>query len=146
MKLMHWTTFLALLAMLGLTAGCEEEAAEETETPAAEAAPEEAQEAVEEAVEEAEQAAEEMAEETAGEEAAGGGDGVCGRAAACCEAYVNALSANQPGLSVETTCASVQNLQNSPGGDSACQNAINGWRTGLQAAQMEVPGPCQEGS
>jgi hypothetical protein len=143
MKLKHWTTLLALLAMLGLTVGCEEEA-EDTETPAAETAPEEAEEAVEEAVEEAEEAAEEVAEETGAEEAAeGGDDSVCGRAAACCEAYVNALSENTPGLSVEQTCASVQNLQNTPGSDTACQSAIDGWRQGLEAAQMEVPGPCQ---
>lgn len=145
MKLTHWITLMALLAMGGLVVGCEEEAAEETETPAAETAPEEAEEAVEEAMEEAEEASEEMAEETGGEEAAGGGDGVCGQAVACCEAYVNAMGANTPGLSVETTCSSVQNLQGSPGGDDACQQAIDGWRTGLEAAQMDVPGPCQGG-
>jgi len=142
MKLTHWTTLLALLAMLGLTVGCEEEA-EETETPTTEAAPEETEEAVEEAAEEAEEAAEEVAEEAGGEEAAGGDDSVCGRAAACCEAYVNALSENTPGLSVEQTCASVQNLQNTPGSDTACQSAIDGWRQGLEAAQMDVPGACQ---
>lgn len=148
MKLIHWTTLLALLALLGLAVGCEEEAEETSETPTAEAPPEGAEAAEEAAAEvtgEGEAAAQAVAGEgtAEGTEQAAGGDGVCGRAATCCEAYVNALSANQPGLSVEQTCASVRSLQNAPGSDTACQNAISGWRQGLEAAQVDVPGPCQ---
>lgn len=133
----HLTTLLAMLALIAFPLGCGgEEETEAEETPTAESPPEEMAEEVEEEVEEA---VEETEEAVADE---GGGGTVCERATSCCEAYVNALSANTPGLSVETTCQSVRQLSGSPGGDTACQSAIDGWRQGLEAAQMEVPGPC----
>lgn len=138
MKLQHWITVLAILAMAGFAMGCEEEAAEETETPTAETPPEETAEAVEEAVEEAEEAAEEMADE-----GGGAAEGVCGQAQACCEAYVEAMGANTPGLSVESTCAGIQNAGTGPAADTACQNMINGWRQSLEAMpNVETPSAC----
>lgn len=138
MKTLKNITFmLALLATLGLVGGCGEESDAEEETPAADTPP--AEETAE--AEEAEPAAEEAPAEEAADEG-GGDDSVCGRAQACCEAYVNALSANTPGLSVETTCASLQQLQGTPAADTSCQSAIDGWRQGLEAAQMEVPSDC----
>ena len=137
MKLRHLTTLFALVAMLGLTAGCGEEEAD-TETPSAENAPEEAN--TEDTAEAAEEpAAEEAQADTADE---GGGGTVCERAASCCEAYVGALAANTPGLSVETTCASVRSIAGTPGSDASCQSMIDGWRTGLTTANLDVPGAC----
>lgn len=142
MKLQHWITILALLAMSGFALGCEEEA-EETETPAAETPPEETGEA-EEAIEEAAEEPAEMAEEAEAAEGAAGGS-VCEQAQSCCEAYVQAVGANTPGVTVESACAGVQNAQG-PTADSVCQAAIDGWRQSLDALpNVETPSACQGG-
>lgn len=134
MKLRHMTTFFAILAMLGLAA-CGEEEPEATETPTTEAAPEEAEEATAAAVEEV--AAAEPAAAGDGTEAAGGGD-LCARAAECCEAFI----AGTPGMTAEQACAGVRAAAGTPAADATCQAAIDGWRTGLEASQREVPASC----
>lgn len=138
MKLTHWTTVIAMIAMLGFVTACEEEA-ESTETPSTEAPPE-AEEAAEDLAEEAEEMAE-AAEEMA-DEAAEGGDDACSRARACCTAFVEASNAATPGaVSAETACAGVQNLQGAAA-EAACQSAIDGWRASLTAMSADVPDSC----
>lgn len=72
----------------------------------------------------------------------GGGASVCERARSCCTAYVDAVSANTPGVSAATACAGVQNATG-PGADVGCQAAIDGWRQSLQALGTAVPSACQ---
>ncbi|MEC7524579.1 MAG: hypothetical protein VYE22_32165 [Myxococcota bacterium] len=142
MKLTHWTTLFAIIAMLGFVTACEEEA-ESTETPATEAPPEEAAEEAEEAAEEMAEEAEEAADEMA--EGAEGGDDACSRARACCTAFVEASNSATPGaVSAETACAGVQNLQGAAA-EAACNAAIDGWRQSLTAMNAEVPDSCAAG-
>lgn len=71
-------------------------------------------------------------EEEAEEESGGGGGDACERARDCCAAYVEAVGGSVPGISAETTCASVANL-NGPGATATCEAAIQGWRTATEA-------------
>ncbi len=81
--------------------------------------------------------------------AAGGGGGVCERAAACCTGYIEAMVALSPAmagsLNAETTCSGVR--QAGAAGAAAepgCQAAIDGWRQGRAAMPgATVPAACQ---
>jgi hypothetical protein len=124
------------LMVLGLFAavGCSQEEAE----------PAEAQEAVE--------AAEPVAEPTAAEPAAAapsGGDGVCGKAADCCTAYIAAMADTPAGQAVaaqgDAACQGVRQAgQAGSAGEPACTQAIAGWRQGLTAMNIAVPAACAE--
>jgi hypothetical protein len=70
----------------------------------------------------------------------GGGGGVCDKAEACCNAYVAALPG---GVSVEQACGSIASVRGTPAADQSCQTMIDGWRQGLQAANIAVPSDCQ---
>ncbi|MEZ4336974.1 MAG: hypothetical protein R3B82_10130 [Sandaracinaceae bacterium] len=117
---------ILLAASLSLLAcGGEEETAEETPTTAA-------------------PADEAPADEAPADEGGGGGGGgsACERARDCCNAYVDAVAANTPGVTAATACAGVQNATG-PGADATCNAAISGWRTSLQAMSHDVPSSCQ---
>lgn len=82
--------------------------------------------------------------EAAMEEGGGGGGGgsVCDKAEACCNAYVAALPGGG-GVSVEQACGSISSVRGTPAADQSCQTMIDGWRQGLQAANITVPSDCQ---
>lgn len=143
MKINQLTTLFAILATMLFAVACGEQSTETTtEEPTAAAEPA-AEEVTEEAAEEpAEEAAEEQAAEPA---AAAEGGSVCERAQRCCEAYVDAMNARAPGsVSADTACAGIAAVRNTPGAaaDSTCQTTIDGFRTGLSAAQLDVPADC----
>lgn len=149
MKINHLTTLFAILATMLFAVGCGEKSAEETtDEPTAAAEPATA-EATEEAAEDsAEEAAEEQdeAEPAAEAEAAAEGGSVCDRAQRCCEAYVEVMSRHAPGtVSAETACAGIAAVRNTPGAvaDSTCETRIESFRTGLTAAQLDVPADCE---
>ena len=66
----------------------------------------------------------------------GGGGSTCARAVECCNAY----AATPLGASVASSCPSY-NTAGMP--DSACQSAIDGFRTGFTATGQAVPAACQ---
>lgn len=135
MNVIRSTRAILLFAVLSsLIAACGEEEEAEVDTPAASASPGEATAEAEPA--EADEPAPAEADE-------GGGSGdVCERARACCSAYIDAVSANTPGVSAETACAGVQNATG-PGADTTCQAAIDGWRQSLEALGTDVPSSCE---
>ncbi|MCC6874995.1 MAG: hypothetical protein IT378_11875 [Sandaracinaceae bacterium] len=81
------------------------------------------------------------AEPAAGGGGGGGGGGVCGRAADCCRAYVQAMGGVAAMAAVEASCGNYSNMP--AGSDTGCQAAIDGWRSGLTAMSREVPSACQ---
>lgn len=66
----------------------------------------------------------------------GGGGSTCARAVECCNAY----AATPLGASVASSCPTY-NTAGMP--DSACQSAIDGFRTGFTATGQAVPAACQ---
>lgn len=70
--------------------------------------------------------------------AGGGGGGVCARATECCQAYIAAMPAAAGG----TNCTLYGTLAGGPG-ESGCQSAIDGFRSGLTALGQAVPAACQ---
>lgn len=138
MKLHPLITLLSILTALFVVSACHEEEESTAETPAAETAPE----AQEGTVEEAPAAPTEPAAQPAqADQAAPAAGGVCARAQSCCEAYVQTVAGNTPGLTVDTACAAVRQATG-PGADVTCQAAIDGWRQALTASQQTVPESC----
>lgn len=70
--------------------------------------------------------------------AATGGD-VCGRAAACCQAYVQALG--PAGASASGACAAY--TSGAPGMEATCQQGISTYAQSIQALGQPVPAACQ---
>lgn len=62
--------------------------------------------------------------------------GVCMRAARCCRAYMETMG-------TPANASICSNYENMPiAGESGCQSAITGWRTGLNALRRAVPADC----
>jgi hypothetical protein len=80
-------------------------------------------------------------EETGGGGGGGGDEHVCTRAGRCCEDYVNEMGAAFE--SARAACANYSNLASTPGAESSCQQTIDTYRSGLQAAGKNVPASCQ---
>ena len=137
MKLKHVAMILGVISMFLFMGGCgdDESAADETTGETADNPPAD------------EGSGDEGAAETGGDEAAGGeeaagGGSICSRARECCNAYVGALPTGG-GITAETACAGVAQVENTPMADTACQNLINGWRQSLEALpNVEVPAAC----
>jgi hypothetical protein len=72
---------------------------------------------------------------TGGGGAAPAAGGVCGRAVACCQAYMSAM----PGAAGTVDC----NIYSQAGMEAGCQSAIDGYRSGLSALGQAVPAACQ---
>jgi len=73
---------------------------------------------------------------TASNTGGGGGGGACDRIADCCAGYVEQMGA----AAQASICDNYNNVENMP--DTACQSAIDGWRSGLQAMNKTVPDAC----
>lgn len=73
----------------------------------------------------------------------GGGGGVCGKAADCCAAYIEAMGGAAAGMNPDQVCAGVRQAGASgAAGEPGCTAAINGWKQGLQAMNKPIPAAC----
>lgn len=116
-------TWLVASALMLIGCGGEEEPAA---TPAA-AAP----------------AAEAPAAAPAAPAAGGGGGGVCGRAADCCAAYIEAMGGAAAGMNPDQVCMGVRQAgQSGPAGEPACTAAVNAWKQSLTQMNKPVPAAC----
>ncbi len=136
MKPNQLISLIAIVATMLFATACGEETTEET--PTTETAPE-AEEQTAPTPEPAQPA-------QPAQPAAGGGGSVCERAQTCCEAYVQEMNAMNPagGMTAEQTCAGIAAARQmgGPTADTTCQSTIDGFRTGLTAAQRTVPASC----
>lgn len=63
----------------------------------------------------------------------------CGRALACCRAYVGAM----PDVIEASACAGVFEASDAPDPDRRCRTMTTGWRRALERMQGEAPDGCR---
>ena len=128
-RMTRW--ILTAIGVLALCIACDQTENTEAEvTPSADNPPAEvpAAEAEAPAAEEAEGASEE------------GAGGACGAYAACCNALA---SSDLPNASAfEQSCGQIESLQNTPGGETACQTAFDAMKQAM-AAVPNAPDACK---
>jgi len=92
-----------------------------------------------------------MEEETASE-SGGGGGGACADYAACCEAYMEAMSGvdgiPQSSLDAQKqACDSIKDLEGMPGAADSCQQGLDALKEGAEAMKampgFEMPSECE---
>ncbi len=66
-------------------------------------------------------------------------DSRCGRALACCRAFVRAM----PDVSEASACAGIFEVQDQAVADQRCGAMMGGWRTTLEHLSGEPPPTCQ---
>jgi hypothetical protein len=83
------------------------------------------------------------AEPAAAPSGGGGGGGVCGRAADCCAAYIEAMGGAAAGMNPDQVCMGVRQAgQAGPQGEPACTAAVNAWKQSLTQMNKPVPAAC----
>ncbi len=141
--------FVAVLALGLLLNGCKRKLSEKLESELEKAVTEAVEE--ETAKEEAGEEGEEEGKEEAKEEEGGGGGG-CDAYAKCIEDYATALSKVKgvPAASVDaikSSSSQIENLKKAPGGDKACNDALDAMKKGMDAYKampgFEAPASCK---
>ena len=137
---------VAVLALGLLLTGCKKKLGEALES--------ELEKAVTEAIEEetAKDEADEDEEEGKEEAKEEGGGGGCDAYAKCIEDYAEALGKVKgvPAASVDaikSSASQIENLKKAPGGDKACNDALDAMKKGMDAYKampgFEAPASCQ---
>jgi hypothetical protein len=73
----------------------------------------------------------------------GGGGGVCGKAADCCVAYIEAMGGAAAGMNPDQVCMGVRQAgQSGAAGEPACTAAMSAWKQSLTQMSKPVPAAC----